>query len=128
MSALEWAGCPPSNMISNNKTAHGIVRSVTNQAIILVFVIIANTVIKMLSKSKLGSVFNQPNDDTVNIITLGACGFLVCLMIYTKLRFLTIAKPSLWPVGCCQSCGYDLSGHNKSGKCPECAMQFIIKS
>lgn len=28
-----------------------------------------------------------------------------------------------YPAGCCQECGYDLTG-NESGRCPECAQPF----
>lgn len=29
-----------------------------------------------------------------------------------------------YPAGCCQKCGYDLTG-NESGRCPECAQPFM---
>lgn len=31
--------------------------------------------------------------------------------------------PRRYPAGCCQKCGYDLTG-NESGRCPECAQPF----
>ncbi len=52
------------------------------------------------------------------------------------LPFLLIALPTgylFWSdhrrrmrIGCCEKCGYDLTG-NKSGMCPECGMMTVVK-
>lgn len=39
--------------------------------------------------------------------------------LITGLPFLALG-PRRYPAGCCQKCGYDLTG-NESGRCPECA-------